>query len=378
MKKIKIHIICAARPNFMKAAPLYHALAAETALFETKLIHTGQHYDDNMSGAFFRDLGLPDPDFNLEVGSGRQGAQTARVIERYEALCLEHDRPDLVVVIGDVNSTIGCALAATKIGITIAHLEAGLRSFDRSMPEEINRILTDSIADILWTPSEDGCAHLLAEGVDQARISRVGNIMIDSFCLQKSAIEAAPRLPGTPERGYAVITLHRPANVDAKEPLEEILAALENAARKIHMVWPLHPRTRAKIAAFGLEDKIRNIQIVEPLSYVPFMRLVQASALVITDSGGIQEETTYLGIPCLTLRPNTERPATLTQGTNKLTTAARLKSDIDAVLAGPVERKGPPPLWDGKTAGRIVADLKKRLIQNDAQDTLKYKKAVND
>lgn len=360
-KKIKIHLICAARPNFMKAAPLFHALSRETAFFDTKLIHTGQHYDENMSGSFFRDLGLPEPDFNLEVGSGRQGAQTARVIERYEALCLDSDKPDLVIVIGDVNSTIGCAMAAAKIGIKIAHLEAGLRSFDRTMPEEINRLLTDSIADILWTPSADGDDHLLREGVDIKKITRVGNIMIDSFCLQKPRIEKAAALPGLSNAGYGVITLHRPANVDEREPLEKILSALEKATREIQLVWPMHPRTKARIEAFGLDAHLKNVMTIEPLSYIPFMKLVLKSKLVVTDSGGIQEETTYLGIPCLTLRPNTERPATITHGTNRLITAETLGAGIKEIMSGKFERKGPPDLWDGKTADRIIGDLKMRF-----------------
>lgn len=347
----------------MKAAPLWHALKND-GTFTVRLVHTGQHYDENMSGSFFRELGLPDPDFNLAVGSGRHGKQTAAVIERYEALCLDQERPDWTIVIGDVNSTVGCALAAAKIGIRVAHLEAGLRSFDRSMPEEINRLMTDAIADLLWTPSADADLHLRREGVPPEKIDRIGNIMIDSYELQKTAIAAARTSEKLAlEKGkYGVITLHRPSNVDNVDTLGPILLELVSISKRLPLVWPVHPRTLAKIKEFGFYDRLSSvITLTEPLGYTPFISLVKDSKVVITDSGGIQEETTYIGIPCLTLRPNTERPATITEGTNRLVTRETLEKSIDEILSGKFVRKGPPEFWDGQTAQRAVASLKRAI-----------------
>lgn len=366
-----IHLIAAARPNFMKAAPLYHALKADPD-FNVKLIHTGQHYDENMSGTFFKELGLPAPDFNLEIGSGRHGAQTGAVMERYEALCLDQDMPDWVIVIGDVNSTIGCALAASKIGIKIAHLEAGLRSFDRSMPEEINRILTDQLADVLWTPSIDGDEHLMNEGIPEHKIVRIGNIMIDSLEMQRDTINAEKTAEknGLDAGKYAVVTLHRPANVDTKDALQDLLDTMCRVSETLPLAWPLHPRTKAKMQEFDLYTQFENAENIlplEPLGYSPFMSLVQDSACVITDSGGIQEETTYLGVPCLTLRPNTERPITITAGTNTLVTTKNLEDYLEKALSQDKTTQNPPELWDGQTALRAVKSLKEQVKQKTQQ-----------
>jgi UDP-N-acetylglucosamine 2-epimerase (non-hydrolysing) len=358
---LRIHLIAAARPNFMKVAPLWHALAAAPG-FEPVLVHTGQHYDVNMSDAFFADLKLPAPDHHLGVGSGSHAEQTGGVMIAYERVALA-DRPDWIIVVGDVNSTAACAMVGGKLGIPVVHLEAGLRSRDRAMPEELNRLVTDVLADVLWTPSPDADDNLLAEGIPQSRISRVGNIMLDSFELVRPAIEAAdvPGELGLETGGYGVVTLHRPSNVDDPAQLIRLVDALVEAQRQLPLVFPVHPRTAKRLAAALFDGRLARagIRLIEPLPYVRFMSLVTAAAAAITDSGGIQEETTYLGIPCLTLRENTERPVTITEGTNRLVTPETLLIELERALTGPRPVRC-PDLWDGKAAARCVEDLRRR------------------
>ncbi len=360
---VKIHLIAAARPNFMKVAPLYHALAA-TDWAEPCLVHTGQHYDRNMSDAILEDLRVPEPDFHLGVGSGSHAEQTGGVMIAYEKICVD-ERPDWIVVVGDVNSTAACALVGAKLWIPVIHLEAGLRSRDRKMPEEINRLVTDAIADVLWTPSADADENLLSEGVPASRIDRIGNIMIDSFEMLRDRIEAAnmPAEIGLESGKFALVTLHRPSNVDAEETLEPIVEALLAAAATLPIVFVAHPRTIKGLETFELKERLvahANVTLLEPVPYIRFMSLVIAAKAVITDSGGLQEETTYLGIPCLTLRDNTERPVTVSLGTNKLVTASSLAENLSRVLDDDWPAGQCPPLWDGKTALRAVEALHRR------------------
>ena len=350
----------------MKVAPIYAEMKRRSDEFEPLIVHTGQHYDAAMSDSFFNDLGLPKPDVYLGVGSASHAVQTAKIMTEFEPVVLEH-KPDWVLVVGDVNSTIACALVCAKLGVKVAHVEAGLRSRDRSMPEEINRILTDSISDLLLTPSTDGDENLKAEGIPAEKIKFVGNVMIDSLLGQ---LEIAKRSTvrddlGVKEKAYAVVTLHRPSNVDDRETFSGILEALLNISSEIPIVFPAHPRTKAKIADFGFAGKIENsnVKLIEPLGYLDFLRLYSGARLVLTDSGGLQEETTVLSIPCLTLRENTERPITIEMGTNQLVGVDKEKIEKAAfeILEQPVNTQSAkiPPLWDGKTAGRICDALLK-------------------
>ena len=356
-----MHLVAAARPNFMKVAPLFHALKKEPWA-DPLIVHTGQHYDLNMSDVFFRDLSLPEPPIHLGVGSGSHAEQTGQVMIAYERVLTE-DRPDLVVVVGDVNSTVACTLSAVKLGVPVAHLEAGLRSFDRKMPEEINRLVTDALADILWTPSPDGDDNLLREGVPKSKVHRVGNIMIDSLEMVRGKIQADNTVNDLhlEKKRYAVVTLHRPSNVDAPDKLKELCEMLVTISKMIPLVFPVHPRTRKNIQKAGLNRSLsigRRLLLIEPLSYRRFMNLVFNCRLAITDSGGIQEETTYLGIPCLTLRPNTERPITITRGTNQLCETENLLRRVEGVLSAPEKTSPKIELWDGHTSDRIVRSVK--------------------
>ena len=357
----RILLVAGARPNFMKIAPIARRLADDPGVFERKLVHTGQHYSANMSQVFFDELDLPKPDVNLEVGSGSHAVQTAQIMERFEPVLLDF-QPHWVVVPGDVNSTLACTLVASKLGFRVAHVEAGLRSFDRSMPEEINRLVTDQLADLLFTPSRDGDENLRREGVPEEKIRFVGNVMIDTLvCLLPKAEE---RWPSLRERfgldRYLLATLHRPSNVDDPATLSEILEALGEIAREIPVVFPVHPRTRGRIEESGLSLSSRNLLLLEPMGYLDFLSLEAHASLVLTDSGGVQEETTYLGVPCLTARPNTERPITVSLGTNRLVKSAKAElvpAALEALKKG--HRSGGEGLrafeyWDGRASDRIV------------------------
>lgn len=357
--------VVGARPNFMKVAPIVDEMKRRAKDFAPLIVHTGQHYDAQMSDAFFSDLGLPKPDVYLGVGSGSHAVQTAAVMQSFEPVVLEH-KPDWVLVVGDVNSTIACALVCSKLGVKVAHVEAGLRSRDRTMPEEINRLLTDQIADLLLTPSKDADENLKREGIPDSRIRFVGNVMIDSLFGQMKRAESSRVREdlGLATTDYAVLTLHRPSNVDDRAAFARILDALEEIGRRLPIIFPVHPRSLARIEEFGLAERVeraKGLRLVDPLGYLDFLRLYSGARLVLTDSGGIQEETTVLGIPCLTLRENTERPITVEIGTNQIVgnnTRKIVKAAVTS-LDAPADTKPPriPPLWDGHTAGRICDAL---------------------
>ncbi|NJD62310.1 MAG: UDP-N-acetylglucosamine 2-epimerase (non-hydrolyzing) [Deltaproteobacteria bacterium] len=367
-RNLHILLVAGARPNFMMVAPVRHALDARVEPsrkrgidLRVSIVHTGQHYDANMSDVFFRELGIPAPDRHLEVGSGSHAEQTARIMVAFEKALLD-DRPDLVVVVGDVNSTVACALTAKKMGIRVAHVEAGLRSFDMGMPEEINRKLTDAISDLLFVTEASGSANLRAEGIPADRIFPVGNVMIDTLVRNLARLESGEFVPSeplrefcAPGRKYAVLTLHRPSNVDRVEIFLPLWRAIVEIARTAPILFPVHPRTRARLESFGIVEK-GQVSLVDPLGYLDMLHAVRGAALVLTDSGGLQEETTALGVPCITIRENTERPVTVDVGTNTLagTDPEAILSIAREILSGRGKKGNRPPLWDGRAAERIA------------------------
>lgn len=355
--------VVGARPNLMKIAPLVDALRRHSDIRQI-LLHTGQHYDRRMSRVFFEELCIPSPDIYLGVGSGTHATQTARVMTAFEEVLLEY-RPDIVVVVGDVNSTMACAITAAKLAIPVAHVEAGLRSFDRTMPEEINRIVTDALSDLLFTPSRDADKNLQREGIPDEKIFLVGNIMIDTLHRHADAARAlqTPQRYGLTQRTYALLTLHRPSNVDDPDTFSQLIDTLTIIQRDIPMLFPAHPRTMKRIEEFGLQSKLKqahNLRLIPPQGYIHFLDLMMHARFVLTDSGGVQEETTALGIPCLTLRENTERPITISAGTNTLvgTEPARIIAASRVVLGNSATPPCLPELWDGQTAKRIVEILR--------------------
>ena len=365
--KPRIYCIVAARPNFMKIAPILAEIEQRNTL-EAVLVHTGQHYDVNMSHIFFHDLGIREPDIHLGIGSGTHAEQTGKLMMAFEQLCMD-DRPDMVMVVGDVNATVACSLVAAKLHIPVAHVEAGLRSGDRRMPEEINRIVTDTLSDVLFTTSRDADENLVAEGISRDRIFFTGNVMVDSLLANLGKTrpeEILSRVLGDPDKegDYALLTLHRPSNVDDKATLEGWIKAFEEIAQNTTIICPLHPRTAKQLDTFGLAERFkRAITVTDPLGYLEFAGLMQGASFVMSDSGGLQEESTVLGVPCLTLRENTERPVTITSGTNHLigTQPEKLVKAISDLPVRAKEGQWPiPELWDGKAAGRIVDVLEKR------------------
>lgn len=365
----KILLVVGARPNFMKMAPLYFEMVKAGGL-SPSIVHTGQHYDYAMSQAFFEDLELPQPDHFLGAGSGSHAEQTARIMVEFEKVVLAR-RPDLVVVFGDVNSTVACSLTARKLLVPVAHVEAGLRSFDETMPEEINRRVTDTLSDLLFTPSSDGDENLIREGVPQHKIHRVGNIMIDSLVtilgkIDQDHQDRIVRQFGVEKGRYVLVTLHRPSNVDERTGLEPILGYLKQLSTQAPVVFPIHPRTRKNIEALGIDaSSVDGLRMVEPVRYREFIVLEKNARFILTDSGGIQEETTYLGLPCLTLRPNTERPITISEGTNELVDVTNVEEHAARILSGRWKKGKVPSLWDGRTAERIT-----KVVVDYAADNL--------
>lgn len=362
---IKVINIVGARPNFMKVAPIIRAFEA-TGEIASLLVHTGQHYDEKMSELFFHQLGIPEPDINLEVGSSTHAIQTANIMKAFEPVLLEH-RPDAVLVVGDVNSTIACGLVAVKLGIKVIHVEAGLRSFDRTMPEEINRVLTDSISDLLFCTEQSGVNNLVKEGIPKEKIFLVGNVMIDTLLANKMKADKSNILDRLSLNGdgFAAVTLHRPSNVDEPEVFSRILDALEVVQNDMPVIFPLHPRTLRNIKSFNFEKrlgKLTNLRLIEPLGYLDFLKLMSHARIVLTDSGGIQEETTILKVPCLTLRENTERPVTVTSGLNRIvgTDTERIIRAYRQAMESPAGEPEVPPLWDGRAAERIA----KKILEN--------------
>jgi len=356
----RVICVCGARPNFMKIAPVMRSLEA-SGKFELLLVHTGQHYDANMSKLFFDELGIPEPDVNLEVGSASHAEQTAEIMKRFEPVVKDFG-PDYVVVVGDVNSTIACGLVAVKLGVRLAHVEAGLRSFDRRMPEEINRLLTDQISDLLFVTEESGVANLKREGIDEGKIHFVGNVMIDTLLANRAKAKRSPIVGqlGLDGVKYGVITLHRPSNVDDPGKFAQIVGAFEEIQKELKLVFPMHPRTRHNLMGGELAarmERMENLKLIEPVGYLDFLRLMSEASVVITDSGGIQEETTILQVPCMTLRENTERPVTISEGTNRLVDVKK-RAIVEAykqISSNSHNRSGKVPrLWDGRAAERIA------------------------
>jgi len=350
----------------MKIAPLMEAFAATDGI-EPLLVHTGQHYDEKMSDLFFRQLGIPEPDINLEIGSASHAVQTAEIMKAFETVVID-EQPDAVLVVGDVNSTIACGLVAVKLGVTLIHVEAGLRSFDRAMPEEINRVLTDSISDVLFVTEKSGCENLLNEGVAEERIFLVGNVMIDTLLKNKAKADASTILDemGLAPGGYAAMTLHRPANVDDPVVFARLLDAIDVVQTDMPVVFPIHPRTRKNLASLGLADRVAgmtNLRLLDPIGYLDFLKLTSSARMVMTDSGGIQEETTILKVPCLTLRENTERPITAEVGSNAIvgTQTADIVAAYRGIMDGTARAPEIPDLWDGRAAGRIAQILAEKL-----------------